>query len=131
MKTRTVGLLVFASTAILSSPLSAQNVPDNYSVSKPEGGHYRASHGKEYVYPGTVVETGSRGLKVQAPDGGATTNFVIDQDSKVPADLKVGARVAVDYGPTLENKTYRVIEVKVLSAKKKFPKGKGPLEPQN
>jgi hypothetical protein len=130
MKTRTIGLLVFATTALVSAPLAAQNVPSNYSVSKPEGGHYRNSHGKDYVYPGTVVETG-RSLKVQAPDGGPTTSFVIDQDSKVPDDLKVGARVAVDYGPTLDNKTYRVIDVKVLSAKKKFPKAKGPLEPQN
>ena len=129
MKMRTTIIVV-----LLSLPLCAQNtpVPNSFNVSRPKypcgTTGYRRYPPKTYLYCGVVEEVRASSLKVQAPTGGATTVFVVDEKSKIPQNLKPGARVIVDYGPTLETSTYRVLEVKPLG-EKKFPKSKGPLGP--
>ena len=134
MKTWTIACLAAFLLAAPTLPAAAQSpVPNSFNVTRPQRppgtSGYRTYHGKIYLYPGTVVEASTKFLKVQAAGGGAVTSFVVDEQSKIPQNLKVGSRITVDYGPTLETATYRVLQVKPVADKKKFPQAKGPLQP--
>ena len=128
----------FALLIALAAPLAAQTnpgVPDNFTVKKPVRprgtGGYRGGASHQFLYPGTITEVGLRSVKVTSPDGKDTMNFVLEDGKHLPDNIKPGARVSVDYTATVEANQYKLVNISVLAASKKFPQAKGPTPAAN
>lgn len=112
-------------------PALAQTPKVPVNPNKPPNGYRRYGGGRHphtYVFPGVLTQRTSHSFEVTS-EGGELRKFVINQDSKIPATLKPGARVVVDYDSTLDANVFKVMGVTEVRAGKPFPKAKGPQLP--